>query len=72
MKCLFIGGQKAGKMIEVEPAFGRIQFQTLQSPVSYDPIVITSASGSRVIYVMEGSGDPLIQLMEFYSGSIRS
>ncbi len=72
MKCLFIGGPKAGEMIEVVPEFGRIQFQTLQSPISYDPRVITGDSGSHVIYVLEGSGDPLIQLMEFYSGSVRS
>jgi hypothetical protein len=84
MKCLFIGGPKAGMLIDVDPRVNRVEFP-VHPPVqwvseheelpnlSYGKIAYKldfakDGNGNRhAMYVLGGSGDPLIQLMEFYA-----
>jgi len=90
MKCLFIGGPKAGHMLDVAPGMPGIRFPVLPSSLSTDiydrsnqPVgfgcieykldFATDKAGNRhAVYVLDGSGDPLIQLMEFYAASKHS
>lgn len=86
MKCLFIGGPKAGMLIDVDPRVNRVEFpvcppacwvgeyEELPSPafgnIAYKLDVATDKDGNRhALYVLDGSGDPLIQLMEFYASA---
>ena len=86
MKCLFIGGPKAGMLIDVDPRVNRVEFPVCPpvrwvgeyeempnltfSKIVYKLDSATDKSGNRhAVYVLDGSGDPLIQLMEFYAGS---
>lgn len=90
MKCLFIGGPKAGQMLDVTPGIPKVRIPVLPSgrhtdiydrsnlsvgfsDVMYELDFATDKSGNRhALYVLEGSGDPLVQLMEFYAASKHS
>lgn len=88
MKCLFIGGPKAGMLIDVDPRVNRVEFpvcpparwvgeyEELPRPsfgkIAYKLDFATDRAWNRhAVYVLDGSGDPLIQLMEFYASAKR-
>ena len=89
MKCLFIGGPKAGLLWNIDSGVIMVRCPVLppahwvgeqeeQSNLSYKEVVYkldfaTDKAGKRhALYVLEDSGDPLIQLMEFYAASKHS
>lgn len=90
MKCLFIGGPKAGQFVVLERIRSRLEFPAplpeatwvgeQESPPHPDCRVVAytvdyamdKAGNEHVVYVLDGSGDPLIQLMEFYAASKHS
>ena len=72
MKCLFIGGPKAGAVIDVDPLASNAAIPVAGGQVIYRRGHVKNASGeSRCVFHLQGE-DPLDALMNYYESGDHS
>lgn len=67
MRCLFIGGPKAGCVIDVDDRIGNVEIPIDGGVFRYVKGQIQNAGCQRVCIFHSNGEDPLITLMNFYA-----